>query len=163
MVLPMLDSAVVGRGWISEADFLTGIALVQAMPGPLFNIAAYVGAIIATNANESGVIGVIVCWIGLFAPGILLLYGLLPWWVKFRQFSIYRRALPGVNAAAVGLIVAAVFQLGMKVHSNSPIPDASICIGIIGFVLVDALDVSAPLVVLLGAVLGVVGWAAKMH
>lgn len=51
----------------------------------------HVGAIIATNANESGVIGVIVCWIGLFAPGILLLYGLLPWWVKFRQFSIYRR------------------------------------------------------------------------
>ncbi|KAL3145700.1 hypothetical protein ABBQ32_003233 [Trebouxia sp. C0010 RCD-2024] len=163
VVLPMLDSAVVGRGWISEADFLTGIALVQAMPGPLFNIAAYVGAIIATNAGESGFIGVIVCWVGLFAPGIILLYGLLPWWVKFRQFSIYRRALPGVNAAAVGLIVAAVFQLGMKVHSNSPIPDASMCIGIIGFVLVDALDVSAPMVVLLGAVLGVIGWATKMH
>ncbi len=95
------------------------------------------------------------CWLGLFAPGILLLYGLMPWWVQFRQFDIYRRsvacctecvkhpgffrtllmhcsvcrALPGVNAAAVGLIVAAVFQLGLKVRANSPFPDATVCIG----------------------------------
>lgn len=119
------------------------------------SISAVAGAIIAANANESGLVGIAVCWLGLFGPGILLIYGLMPWWVQFRQFDIYRRcvarftgsvkqfclfcfllmyrsacrALPGVNAAAVGLIVAAVFQLGLKVRANSPFPNATICIG----------------------------------
>ncbi|KAL0039433.1 hypothetical protein WJX79_008119 [Trebouxia sp. C0005] len=163
VVLPMLDSAVVEPGWISESDFLTGIALVQAMPGPLFNIAAYVGAIIAANANMNGLTGIMTCWVGLFAPGILLIYGLLPWWARFRQLDIYRRALPGVNAAAVGLIVAAVFQLGLKVHANSPFPTATVSIGIVGFALVDALDVPPALVVLVGAVLGLAGWVCNLH
>eukprot|EP00891_Asterochloris_glomerata_P000418 jgi/Astpho2/418/e_gw1.00011.213.1_t len=129
VVLPMLDSGLVGPGWISEADYYTGIALIQAMPGPLFNIAAYCGAVIAINAKILPLIGIIICWAGLFAPGIMLIYGILPWWGDFRCIQMYRRALPGLNSAGVGLIVASVFQLGLKIRTLSPFPEASVCIG----------------------------------
>ena len=74
---------------------------------------------------------------------------------------MYRRALPGLNSAAVGLIVASVFQLTLNAYSTSPFPITSICIGIIAFVATDVLVVPAPLVVG-GGVLGVIGWAAHM-
>ncbi|KAL0032817.1 hypothetical protein WJX77_008197 [Trebouxia sp. C0004] len=73
------------------------------------------------------------------------------------------RALPGVNAAAIGLVVAAVFQLGLKVHANSPFPAATVSIGIVGFALVDAWNVPPALVVLVGGVLGLAGWVCNLH
>ncbi len=65
------------------------------MPGPLFNFAAYLGAIIAWNAGYFPLIGVVVCWFGLFAPGVMLMFAVMPYWKRFRRWNIYRRALPG--------------------------------------------------------------------
>lgn len=161
VVLPMLQSEVVARGWMSQTDFLTGLAIIQALPGPLFNLAAYIGAIVATNAGLPSLLGIIVCWLGLFAPGILMIFAVLPWWGSFRRFQAYRRMLPGINAAAVGLIIAAVFQLMFSVRENSPTPLASTAIGVIGFCLVDFLDVAAPVALIVGALLGVASWAVK--
>ena len=79
-----------------------------------------------------------------------------------RKWQLYRRALPGLNSAAVGLIVASVFQLTLNAYSTSPFPITSICIGIIAFAATDVLVVPAPLVVVGGGVLGVIGWAAHM-
>lgn len=163
VVLPLLQNEVVAKGWVSLEDYLTGFALVQAMPGPLFNIAAYLGAIIAFNANASVVGGIFNCWVALFAPGIMLIYGVMPWWGVLRNFQIYRRMLPGANSAAVGLIVSAVFILTFKIYKASPFPNTTICIGIIGFSLVDFVGCPAPLAVFLGGVLGVIGWAAHIH
>ncbi|EIE20647.1 CHR family transporter: chromate ion [Coccomyxa subellipsoidea C-169] len=163
VVLPLLQNEVVATGWVSQADFLTGLALVQAMPGPLFNFAAYLGAVIAYNAGVSVVAGIFICWVALFAPGILLIYGFMPWWGGFRHFQVYRRMLPGLNSAAVGLIVASVFSLTFQIYAASPFPNTTICIGIIGFALVDFVGCPAPLAVLIGGVCGVIGWAAHMH
>ncbi|CAL8468154.1 g7693 [Coccomyxa elongata] len=163
VVLPLLQNEVVATGWVSQADFLTGLALVQAMPGPLFNFAAYLGAIIAFNAGVSVVAGIFICWVALFAPGILLIYGIMPWWGSFRHLQVYRRMLPGLNSAAVGLIVGAVFSLTFQIYHASPFPVTTICIGIIGFSLVDFVGCPAPLAVLVGGVCGVIGWAAHMH
>lgn len=159
VVLPMLQSEVVATGWMSQTDFLTGLAIIQALPGPLFNLSAYVGAIIATNAGIPALVGIFVCWLGLFTPGILMIFAVLPWWGTFRQCHSYRRMLPGLNAAAVGLIIAAVFQLTFSVRSNSPTPLASTAIGVIGFCLVDFLDVAAPITIIIGGLLGVTSWA----
>lgn len=163
VVLPMLDNAIVAPGWISPLDFYTGLALIQAFPGPLFNLSAYLGAIIAHNAGVFELVGIIVCWVGLFAPGVLLVFGVLPLWAMFRHWQVYRRALPGINSAAVGLIVVAVFQLGLKIIDQSPFPIATLSIGIIAFGLTDIFDVPAPLVVLAGGVLGIIGWVCGMH
>ncbi|CAK0787139.1 hypothetical protein CVIRNUC_010355 [Coccomyxa viridis] len=163
VVLPLLQNEVVTTGWVSQADFLTGLALVQAMPGPLFNFAAYLGAIIAYKAGTSVVGGIFICWIALFAPGIILIYGIMPWWGRFRHFQVYRRMLPGLNAAAVGLIVGSVVLLTLQIHATSPFSSATMCIGMIGFGLVDFCNCPAPLAVLIGGVLGVIAWAAHAH
>jgi chromate transporter len=105
------------RSWVTEEQFLAGLGIAQAMPGPLFNFAAYLGALIAARAGVNLATGVSVAWLGLFAPGILIIFGTLPFWAVFRKFPAYRRALPGMNAAAVGLVVAAVFGLYDKVRT----------------------------------------------
>lgn len=79
--------------WMSQDQFYAGLALAQAMPGPLFNFAAYLGAVIAKNAGVNAVLGVVICWVALFAPGIILIFAILPWWGMFRQWQFYRRCV----------------------------------------------------------------------
>uniref|UniRef100_A0A0C3SSE1 Chromate transporter n=1 Tax=Guillardia theta (strain CCMP2712) TaxID=905079 RepID=A0A0C3SSE1_GUITC len=119
VVLPLLVQEVVHnpnvQSWMTEEQFLAGLGIAQAMPGPLFNIAAYLGALTASQAGVNAIVGVCATWFGLFGPGVLVIFGTLPFWGVFRKQPVYRRALPGMNAAAVGLIVAAVFSLYDKV------------------------------------------------
>jgi chromate transporter len=77
--------------WMSGNEFYAGLALAQAMPGPLFNFAAYLGAVIALNAGTAALAGIALCWIALFAPGIILIFGILPFWGAFRKWQVYRR------------------------------------------------------------------------
>lgn len=79
-----------------------------------------------------------------------------------RQWQIYRRALPGLNASAVGLIVASVFQLTLSAWSTSPFPTTSICIGMLVYGATEVLSVPAPFAVVGGGVIGIIGWAANM-
>jgi len=79
--------------WMSGNEFYAGLALAQAMPGPLFNFAAYLGAVVAQNAGVFPITGIALCWVGLFAPGILLIFAILPFWGSFRKFQIYRRCV----------------------------------------------------------------------
>ena len=148
--------------WMSGNEFYAGLALAQAMPGPLFNFAAYLGAVIALNAGVFPIAGIALCWVGLFAPGIILIFAVLPFWGSFRKWQVYRRALPGLNSAAVGLIITSVFQLTLTAYVASPFPKTSICIGIIAFSSTEVLAIPAPFVVVGGGVLGVIGWAADM-
>ena len=151
--------------WVTEQQFFAGLGLAQAMPGPLFNFAGYLGAVIG------GVPGACVCWLGLFGPGVMLIYGVLPFWGKFRNNEIYRRCLPGLNASAVGLVVASVFKMMFQARSISRFPDYSLGIGLLAFAAVEFVEmptktltlIQAPLVVVAGGVLGLVGAAAGAH
>merc|ERR1712137_718497 len=145
--------------------------MAQAMPGHLFNFSAFLGAVIARRENVNALIGVLCSWIGLFGPGVLLIFSVLPFWGKFRQWTFYKHALPGFNASAVGLIVSAMFQIAFKVRSNSPFPNASVCIGIICTFFAHTVHlptgtlslIQAPLVVLLGGLLGFFAYFLNMH
>lgn len=148
--------------WMSGNEFYAGLALAQAMPGPLFNFAAYLGAVIAQNGGVFPILGIIICWVGLFAPGIMLIFAILPYWGAFRKWKLYRHALPGLNSAAVGLIISSVFQLSLNAYVSSPFPTTSICIGILAFAATDVVTIPAPFVVVGGGVIGVIGWAANM-
>ncbi|MEW5300819.1 MAG: hypothetical protein WDW36_003723 [Sanguina aurantia] len=153
----------VGGSWMTEGQFYAGLGIVQAMPGPLFNFSAYLGAIIATNFGYSFILGAVLAWFGLFGPGVLLMFGVLPFWNKFRNFQLYRRALPGLNAAGVGLILASVFTMIIDVYKISPFPTASLCIGLFSFTAVDELHIFEPFVVAMGAVLGLIANYGKMY
>lgn len=144
VMLPMLLHAVVMQGWVSKEQFLLGFALVQSLPGPLFNISAYLGALLY------GVPGALLASAGLFGPGIVLCFGLLPLWERVRDNRHLQVALAGVNASATGLIVASFFLLWDKaVHSN-----AGAAVGLASGLMVGVFRVPTPVAILAGAALG---------
>jgi chromate transporter len=148
--------------WVTSRQFYAGLGVVQAMPGPLFNFASYLGAVAAMSRGISFAAGAALAWFGLFMPGIMIIFGVLPFWGRFRQWGPYRRALPGLNAAGVGLIVTSVFSLSVGALRDSPFPQTSLCLGILAFTAVDSLKVFEPAVVIVGGALGVAAWAAGM-
>lgn len=104
VVLPLLESEVVPRGWVGEADFLAGYGAAQAVPGPLFTFASYLGAVIG------GVFGAVLATVAIFLPAFLLVIGVLPFWSRLRVMPNIHRALQGVNAAVVGILLAALYD-----------------------------------------------------
>jgi len=107
VVLPLLNEGVVDPGWVSQGQFLAGYGAAQAVPGPLFSFAAYLGAV-ATPMGGIG--GASVALVAIYVPSFLLVLGVLPFWSRLRGLASFRRALTGVNAAVVGLLAAALYE-----------------------------------------------------
>lgn len=108
VVLPLLQAEVVPTGWVSNDVFLAGYGAAQAMPGPLFTFAAFLGA--SMSQAPSGWLGGLLCLLAIFAPSFLLVLGALPFWESLRRSPRTQAALAGVNAAVVGLLLAALYQ-----------------------------------------------------
>lgn len=108
VVLPLLQAATVPNGWVANDTFLAGYGVAQAVPGPLFSFAAFLGA--SMNVQPSGWVGASVCLIAIFAPSFLLVIGALPFWEQLRHSSRTKAALAGVNAGVVGLLLAALYN-----------------------------------------------------
>jgi chromate transporter len=108
VVLPLLQASVVPPGWVSNDLFLAGYGAAQAVPGPLFTFAAYLGAVMGPAPN--GWIGATLCLVAVFLPSFLLVIGALPFWEDLRQRPGAQAALRGVNAAVVGLLLAALYH-----------------------------------------------------
>jgi len=108
VVLPLLQAEVVPSGWVSNDAFLAGYGAAQAVPGPLFTFAAFLGA--SMNQAPSGWLGGLICLLAIFAPSFLLVVGALPFWERLRRNTRTQAALSGVNAAVVGLLLAALYQ-----------------------------------------------------
>jgi len=107
VVLPLLDASVVGPGWVSESQFLAGYGAAQAVPGPLFTFAAYLGTVSGPAPN--GIAGAGLALVAIFLPSFLLILGALPFWDRLRGSPQLRRALTGTNAAVVGILLAALY------------------------------------------------------
>jgi chromate transporter len=108
VVLPLLQTEVVPTGWVSNDAFLAGYGAAQAVPGPLFTFAAFLGA--SMSNTPSGWVGGIICLLAIFAPSFLLVAGALPFWERLRHSLRTQAALVGINAAVVGLLLAALYQ-----------------------------------------------------
>jgi chromate transporter len=108
VVLPLLQSEIVGRGWLDRDTFLAGYGAVQALPGPLFSFAAFVGA--AQGVAPGGWIGGLVAVAAIFLPSLLLVAGVVPFWDRLKTRPEARGALAGVNAVVVGLLAAALWD-----------------------------------------------------
>ena len=106
VVLPLLHSTVVDPGWVSDGQFLAGYGAAQAVPGPLFTFAAYLGAVSGPTPN--GIPGAALATVAIFLPSFLLIFGALPFWDWLRASMAVRRALTGTNAAVVGILLAAL-------------------------------------------------------
>ena len=108
IVLPLIQSEVVPPGWVSKDAFLAGYGATQAVPGPLFTFAAYLGTVMTSAPN--GIVGGIICLLAIFASSFLLVIGAMPFWDALRRITAIRNALMGVNAAVVGLLLAALYD-----------------------------------------------------
>ena len=108
VVLPLLHDAVVSPGWVSDDRFVAGYGVAQALPGPLFTFAAFLGA--AARPPLGGIGGAVVALVAIFLPGLLLLLGILPFSAGLRARATVRAAMDGANAAVVGILAAALYD-----------------------------------------------------
>jgi len=108
VVLPLLQQAVVATGWISPGTFLAGYGAAQALPGPLFSIAAYLGALL--NQPPNGLAGAAIAMTAISLPGLLLVAGILPFWGKLHTRPTVQAAVRGINATVVGILAAALYN-----------------------------------------------------
>ena len=108
VVLPLLQAEVVAPGWVTNEQFVAGYGAAQAVPGPLFTFAAYLGFVMQPEPN--GLAGAALALIAIFLPGILMTLGALPFWDLLRSRGSFQSALRGVNAAVVGLLLAAFYH-----------------------------------------------------
>ena len=108
VVLPLLERAVVDPGWVSQDDFLAGYGAAQAVPGPLFTFSAYLGTVMQPEPN--GLPGAMLALGAIFLPSFLLVFAALPLWALLRSQPAFQSGLRGINAAVVGLLVAALYD-----------------------------------------------------
>jgi chromate transporter len=151
VVLPLLQSEVVPPGWVSNDTFLAGYGAAQAVPGPLFTFAGYLGAVM--GPEPKGWAGAFLCLVAIFLPSFLLTIGALPFWEDLRRVKAIRSALVGVNAAVVGLLLAALYN---PVWTSAIKAPADFGLALAAFLLLALWKVTPWLVVMLTA-LG--GWA----
>ena len=145
VVLPMLETEVVPK-WMTDSQFLEGLGLAQSMPGPLFNFSAYLGAV------YKGVAGGLVAYVGLFGPGVILIFAIVPFWARARHIDWFKWALKGINAAAIGLVGAAcviLWELAIKTTADAMV---FVLAGTLAFVY----GLGSPYVVLSGFVFGAI-------
>lgn len=141
VVLPLLQETVVAPGWITTNDFLTGYGAAQALPGPLFTVSAYLGALLP--AGMGGVAGATVALISIFLPGFLILCAALPSWSRFSSHRVAANAMAGVNAAVVGILAAALYD---PIWISAVHRPSDVAIAIVGFAMLMRWKLS-PLVV----------------
>lgn len=108
IVLPLLESEIVSNNWVTNEIFMAGYGAAQAIPGPLFAFAAYLGAVMRTEPSQ--ICGAIISLLGIFLPSFLLILGVLPFWEKIRLNTRARNALRGINAAVVGILLQAFYN-----------------------------------------------------
>ena len=149
VVLPLLQASVVPPGWVSNDAFLAGYGAAQAVPGPLFTFAAYLGAVMGPQPN--GWLGATLSLVAMFLPSFFLTIGALPFWDELRRRPAAQSALRGVNAAVVGLLLAALYN---PVWTSGISSGADFALAIAGFLLLFMWKVPPWLVVVLSAIGG---------
>ncbi len=151
VVLPLLEAGVVQPGWVTPSEFLAGYGAAQAVPGPLFTFAAYLGAV--ADPAPHALVGAVLALIAVFAPGFLLLVGMLPFWDTFRRRAGAQALMRGANAAVVGILGAALYQ---PVWTTAILGPYEFALALTGFMLLEKWKAPSWAVVVLSGLGGLV-------
>jgi chromate transport protein ChrA len=162
VVIPLLREYIVAEGWVSPRDFLIGLAVIQAFPGPNFNFAVFLGSLTATHGGYPAITGAIIAFCGIFTPGIVLVHGTMGVWGVLRSRLWVKSAVRGINAGAVGLIYTAVYRIWQIGYIDEGFQSGKSLGDDPWWVVVTATSyvggryfgIAAPLAILLGAALG---------
>ncbi len=151
VVLPLLQAEVVPSGWVSNDTFLAGYGAAQAVPGPLFTFSAFLGG--SMNEGSTRLMSAALCLVAVFVPSFLLVFGVMPFWDRLRLNLHVQAALAGVNAAVVGLLLAALYD---PVWTNAIFGPYDFALALTALVALMAWRLPPWLVVIVG---GLAGWA----
>lgn len=150
VVLPLLQTGVVDAGWATNSQFLAGYGAAQALPGPLFAFATYLGAVV--SAGPGGVLGALIATLGIFLPGFLLIVGVLPFWSMIQHRTWAHAIARGTGAAVVGILASALYS---PVFSSAITGWLSFAVAGIGFLLLVILKIPPWIVVIFAALGGI--------
>lgn len=164
VVIPLLREYVVAEGWVRPRDFLIGLALIQSFPGPNFNFAVYLGSLTAIYGGQASIVGAVIGFVGIFAPGLILVHGTMGVWSAIRGLRYVKSAVRGINAAAVGLIYTAVYRLwqigfiaeGFQQGTSLATESWWVVVTATSYVGGYFFGLSAPVAILMGAVMGMI-------
>ncbi|KAH6848204.1 chromate transporter-domain-containing protein [Chaetomium sp. MPI-CAGE-AT-0009] len=167
VVIPLLREYIVAEGWVSPRDFLIGLALIQAFPGPNFNFAVFLGSLTAINNGYSSIAGALIAWVAIFSPGLILVHGTMGLWSTARNRRWVKALLRGINAGAVGLIYTAVYRIWQVGYmdegfqSGRSLGDDPWWVVVVATSYVGGrwFGVPTPAAIILGAVLGLLRYA----
>ncbi|WP_028575517.1 chromate efflux transporter [Desulfonatronovibrio hydrogenovorans] len=151
VVLPLLEAGVVQPGWVTPDQFLAGYGAAQAVPGPLFTFAAYLGWVLEPLPN--GPAGAAIALAAIFVPGFLLLVGVLPFWNSFRKMASAQALMRGANAAVVGVLGAALYK---PVWTSAILGPYEFALALTGFILLETWKAPSWMVVIVCALGGLV-------
>lgn len=164
VVIPLLREYIVTQGWVSPRDFLLGLAIIQAFPGPNFNFAIYLGTLATAGTGLHSFFGALIAFVAVHTPGIVIVLGFMGLWRILRSRAWFLAILRGVNAAAVGLVYTAVYKLWQigyltaAVTSGRPLGNDAwlVAITATAFVGVAWYKINPPTAIILGGVMGMV-------
>jgi chromate transport protein ChrA len=164
VVIPLLREYVVAEGWVSPRDFLIGLAIIQAFPGPNFNFAVYLGSLTAIGGGYVSAWGALLAYLGIFVPGLVTVHGEMGLWAAMRGKRWVKSALRGINAAAVGLIYTAVYRLwqigyiDQAFQAGNPLGDDPWWVVVTATSYVGGywFGLNAPMAIVLGAIMGLI-------
>lgn len=162
VVIPLLREYIVIPGWVSPRDFLLGLAVIQAFPGPNFNFAVYLGAVAVAGTPLPSHLGALIAFVAMYAPGLLIVVGFMGLWRHLRARAWFLALLRGVNAAVVGLVFTAVYKLWQigcltaAVQGGSPLGTDPWLVAITGTAFVGGawFGLSPPVAILVGGAMG---------
>lgn len=171
VVIPLLREYIVTEGWVSPRDFLLGLAIIQAFPGPNYNFAIYLGTLATAGTRLPGFAGALIAFIAVHTPGLMIVVGFMGLWRTLRSQRWFVAILRGVNAGAVGLVFTAVYklwQIGYLTHtvqSGSPLGTDPwlVAITATAFVGVAWFKINPPLAIILGGAMGMVRYAITLR
>ena len=132
VVLPLLQAEVVPTGWVSNDLFMAGYGMANAVPGPLFTFSAYLGAV--AKPEPHAWIGAFISLIAIFLPSFLLIIGALPFWEKLRSLPRIRQSILGINAAVVGILLAALYD---PVWTSAIFTAKDFALALVGFLMLE--------------------------
>ena len=170
VVIPLLREYIVTPGWVSPRDFLLGIAIIMAFPGPNFNIAVYLGSLAVVGTTVPSYVGALIAFVAMYAPGLFIVVGFMGMWSLLQHRAWFLSILRGVNAAAVGLVFTAVYKLWQigcltAAAQGQPLGTDPWLVAIVGTAYVGGawFKLSPPMAILLGGAMGVARWAIVVH
>ncbi|KAI8813445.1 chromate transporter-domain-containing protein, partial [Cladochytrium replicatum] len=163
VVVPLLQGYGVENAWLTVPEFLIGYAIINILPGPMFNFAALCGALALRSSTGSSVLGAFLAWFGIFAPGLIIQTAILPMWARYSSLRTSQIVFKGVNAAAAGLVFSATYLLSQTAIDAKPLGNHPLYVVVtaVSFVAVGFLKMPAPVVIVLGGAVGILEWLAN--